>query len=147
MRLDHPSLLAQAPRRREAGFTIMEILIAAAILVVGLLGILALFPVAVNTGKRSIEDTNAVLIAQSVESALREGLAQRKGQSKDGKWNLPTKLINDSSRWTMLLRIEKDWRSPTRKESDLTFRMLLILKYQFERQIRMLDRRDDGYPI
>ena len=54
-------------------------------------------------------------------------------QGKDGHWNLSTKLIHDSSRWTTLLRIEKDWRSPTRKEADLTF--------------RMLDRRDDGYPI
>jgi hypothetical protein len=68
-------------------------------------------------------------------------------QGKDGKWNLPTKLINDSSRWTALIRIEKDWRSPTRKEADLTFRMLLILKHQWERQIVMLGRRDDGYPV
>ncbi len=68
-------------------------------------------------------------------------------QGKDGKWNLPTKLINDTSRWTQLMRIEKDWRRPARKEADLTFRMLLILKYQWERQVRMLDRRDDGYPI
>jgi len=68
-------------------------------------------------------------------------------QGKDGKWNLPTKLINDSSRWTALMRIEKDWRSPARKEADLTFRMLLILKHQWERQVSMLDRRDDGYPI
>ncbi len=29
----------------------------------------------------------------------------------------------------------------------MTFRVLLILKYQWERQIQMLDRRDDGYPI
>ena len=68
-------------------------------------------------------------------------------QGKDGKWNLPTKLINDTSRWTTLLRIEKDWRSPARKEADLTFRVLLIMKNQWERQVRMLDRRDDGYPI
>ncbi len=68
-------------------------------------------------------------------------------QGKNGRWNLSTKLISDSSRWTTLLRIEKDWRSPGRKEADLTFRMLLILKHQWERQIRMLDRRDDGYPI
>lgn len=68
-------------------------------------------------------------------------------QGKDGRWSLSTKLINDSSRWTTLLRIEKDWRSPARKEADLTFRVLLILKYQWERQVRMLDRRDDGYPI
>jgi hypothetical protein len=68
-------------------------------------------------------------------------------QGKNGRWNLSTKLINDSSRWTALLRIEKDWRSPARKEADLTFRMLLILKHQWEAQISMLDRRDDGYPI
>jgi hypothetical protein len=68
-------------------------------------------------------------------------------QGKDGRWNLSTKLINDASRWTTLLRIEKDWRSPARKEADLTFRMLLIIKNQWESQISMLDRRDDGYPI
>lgn len=68
-------------------------------------------------------------------------------QSKDGRWNLPTKLMSDTSRWTTILRIEKDWRSPARKEADLTFRILLILKFQWERQMTMLDRRDDGYPI
>ena len=68
-------------------------------------------------------------------------------QGKDGRWNLPTKLLNDNSRYTHLLRIEKDWRSPIRKEADMTFRILVILKYQWERQIRMLDRRDDAYPI
>jgi len=68
-------------------------------------------------------------------------------QGKDGRWNLPTKLINDNSRWTHLMRIEKDWRSPTRKEADTTFRVLLILRNQWNRQIRMLDRRDDVYPI
>jgi hypothetical protein len=68
-------------------------------------------------------------------------------QGKNGRWNVSTKLISESSRWTRLLRIEKDWRSPARKEADLTFRMLLVLKNQWERQVRMLDRRDDGYPI
>ena len=68
-------------------------------------------------------------------------------QAKDGRWNLSTKMINDTSRWTTLLRIEKDWRSPTRKEADMTFRVLLIMRHQWERQIRMLDRHDDAYPI
>lgn len=68
-------------------------------------------------------------------------------QSKEGRWNIQGKLLNESSRWTALLRLEKDWRSPARKEADLTFRVLLLLKYQWERQIRMLDRRDDGYTI
>ena len=68
-------------------------------------------------------------------------------QAKDGRWNVPTKLLHETSRWTTLLRLERDWRSPARKESDLTFRMLVIFKHQVERQVRMLDRRDDGYPI
>ena len=55
--------------------------------------------------------------------------------------------MSDSSRWIQNLRLEKDWRSPIRKEADLTFRMLLILKHQWERQIRMLGRRDDSYPV
>lgn len=68
-------------------------------------------------------------------------------QSKEGRWNVASKLLSESSRWTALLRLEKDWRSPARKEADITFRVLLILKNQWERQVRMLDRRDDGYPI
>ena len=68
-------------------------------------------------------------------------------QGRDGRWNLPTKMLAENSRWTTLLRIEKDWRSPARKEADMTFRILLMFKNQWERQVRMLDRRDDGYPI
>jgi hypothetical protein len=68
-------------------------------------------------------------------------------QGKDGRWSLSTKLWSDNSRWTHLLRLEKDWRSPARKEADMTFRALVILKHQWERQMQMLDRRDDGYPI
>ncbi|MCA8962263.1 MAG: hypothetical protein KDC38_17180, partial [Planctomycetes bacterium] len=47
---------------------------------------LALFPVSLRPGKATIENTNAVIIAQSVEQAIREGLAHRKGQSDDGRW-------------------------------------------------------------
>jgi hypothetical protein len=68
-------------------------------------------------------------------------------QTKEGRWNLATKLLSDASRWIVQLRVERDWRSPIRKESDLTFRVLLIFKHQWEAQIRMLDRHDDAYPI
>ena len=67
------------PRRRE-GFTILEILISTVILVIGLLGLLALFPVALKLGTITIENTNAALIARSVEQAVREGVQNRKGQ-------------------------------------------------------------------
>jgi hypothetical protein len=68
-------------------------------------------------------------------------------QGREGRWNLPTKMLSENSRWTSLLRIERDWRSPARKEADLTFRILLLFKNQWDRQVRMLDRHDDGYPI
>jgi prepilin-type N-terminal cleavage/methylation domain-containing protein len=61
-----------------AGFTLIEIMIAAAILAVGLIGILALFPVAIRTGLKVVEDSNAVVIAQSVAEAIRDGIRNRK---------------------------------------------------------------------
>lgn len=69
-----------------SGFTILEILLAVVILTVGLLGLLAVFPVAMDSGRRAVESTNAVIITQSVEQAIRDGLKQHKGQSRDGRW-------------------------------------------------------------
>ncbi len=60
--------------RRRDGFTILEIMIATAILTLGLAGILALFPVAIHTGKQIVEKSTAVVIAESVAEAIREGL-------------------------------------------------------------------------
>ncbi len=57
-----------------SGFTILEIMIATAILTLGLVGILALFPVAIFTGKRIVEQSTAVVIAESVAEAIREGV-------------------------------------------------------------------------
>lgn len=71
---------------QEKGFTILEILLAVVILTVGLLGLLAVFPVAMRSGKIAVETTNAVIIAQSVEQAIREGLSEHKAQSPDGRW-------------------------------------------------------------
>lgn len=63
-----------ATRRAERGFTILEIMIAAAILTVGLVGILALFPVAINYGRQIVEKSTSIMIAESVAEAMREGL-------------------------------------------------------------------------
>ena len=57
-----------------AGFTILEIMIATAILTLGLVGILALFPVAIHTGKVIVDRSTAVVIAESVAESIREGL-------------------------------------------------------------------------
>ena len=49
----------------------MEILIAMSILIVGLMGILVLFPSGLNATKKAIEDTNAALVAESAYASLR----------------------------------------------------------------------------
>ena len=59
---------------RRDGFTILEIMIATAILTLGLVGILALFPVAIFYGKQIIEQSTAVVIAESVAEGIREGI-------------------------------------------------------------------------
>jgi hypothetical protein len=68
-------------------------------------------------------------------------------QERDGRWNLPLKHFNSTSLWTRSMRLEQDWRGPVRASADQTFRILLILRLQWERQIRMLDRGEDAYPV
>ncbi len=60
------------------GFTLLEILIATGILMIGLVSILALFPVAINVGRHVIETSNSVVIAQSIAEAIRDGVHNRK---------------------------------------------------------------------
>ncbi len=60
--------------RRRSGFTILEILVATAILVVGLVGVLALFPAGIYVGKEVVEDSTAIALARSVADAIRKGI-------------------------------------------------------------------------
>ena len=71
-----------ADRSCEEGFTLIEILIATSILTLGLVGILALFPVAMKAGRDVVEDSNSVVIAQSVVNAIRSGIRNSKGYTK-----------------------------------------------------------------
>lgn len=71
-----------AGRHRGAGFTLIEILIATSILTLGLVGILALFPVAITAGRNVVEASNSVVIAQSVVNAIRSGIRNSKGFSR-----------------------------------------------------------------
>ncbi len=61
-------------RNRLSGFTILEILIASAVLVIGLVGVLALFPAGIASGRRVVEDSTAIAIARSVADAIRSGM-------------------------------------------------------------------------
>lgn len=61
-----------------AGFTLMEVMLATAILTIGLASIVALFPVAIDVGRQVIESSNAVVIGQSVAESIRDGIRNRK---------------------------------------------------------------------
>lgn len=68
-------------------------------------------------------------------------------QEKDGRWDLPTKYFGSKPLYLSWMKIEKDWKSTDRRISDVTFRIMVILKYQWERQIKMLDRGADLYGL
>lgn len=67
-------MAARTPR----GFTIMEILIAISILLVGIVGVISLFPVAIKVGGEAITDSLAANLARSVEESLRSAIKNRK---------------------------------------------------------------------
>jgi len=66
------------PSQRRRGFTILEILIATAILTLGLVGILAIFPIAIDSGRKVMERSTAVTIAKSVTEAIRSCMRNQK---------------------------------------------------------------------
>jgi prepilin-type N-terminal cleavage/methylation domain-containing protein len=61
-------------QRRNSGFTLIEILIALVILMVGICGVLSLFPVAIKNVSDSVEDSTASNLAQSLYSSMTEAM-------------------------------------------------------------------------
>ncbi|MEK7467399.1 MAG: prepilin-type N-terminal cleavage/methylation domain-containing protein [Planctomycetota bacterium] len=59
---------------KNSGFTLIEILIALVILMVGICGVLSLFPVAIKNVSDSVEDSTASNLAQSLHSAMTEAM-------------------------------------------------------------------------
>ena len=57
-------------RSKQRGMTLIEILLALIVMVLGVLGILRLFPPAMELARESMEETNAALIGESVAQAL-----------------------------------------------------------------------------
>lgn len=77
--------LHRLPRTLRAGMTLMEVLIATAILVFGVVAVLAVVMSAQRTHQRAIDETIAVQVAQSIMAEWRE--LMDKGGDKSG--NLP----------------------------------------------------------
>jgi type II secretory pathway pseudopilin PulG len=134
----------RGPGRRggSSGFTILEIMIATAILTVGLVGILALFPVAIHSGKQIIQKSMAVVIAESVADSIREGMRNnlrsvRKGEvthsyfifRHDGvKDEVPTRTEMerpDKDYYILLPRFRPRAQFPDRQSSARTSKVFL----------------------
>lgn len=56
--------------RKNAGVTLIEILMAIIVMAIGLVGILALFPPALQSSKMSMEEAQAAIVAESIKHAL-----------------------------------------------------------------------------
>lgn len=69
---------------RRAGFTILEILIAIVVLVLGITGIIALFPTAIESGNKTVEDSYAAAITQSVVDSLTVGVRESRYTTSQG---------------------------------------------------------------
>jgi Tfp pilus assembly protein PilV len=69
-------LLRQRKRKRQAGFTILEAMIAGFILTFGLLSITALFATAIGNNGRSRVDTTATMLSESVIEQVTAVLAR-----------------------------------------------------------------------
>ena len=72
--------------RRLRGFTLMEILVAIAVIVVGLVGVVAVFPVALRDVQQNQDISISAEIVQSVKSALKAGFANAKYDSQTGNY-------------------------------------------------------------
>lgn len=56
--------------RAKSGLTLIEILIALLVMIIGLVGVLAVFPVAIQSTNESVEERMAAAVAESVAHAL-----------------------------------------------------------------------------
>ena len=88
-----------AHRRRlhqASAFTIIEILIAIVVLVLGISGIIALFPTAIDSGNQTVEDSYAAAITQSVMDAISVGV-------RESRYTLTTGTPGDERNWTFFI--------------------------------------------
>jgi len=96
-------------RAAEKGMTLIEILIALIVMVLGVLGIMALFPPALQSGTESMEETNAAILAESVAHGLMNAFASAEEDRASTVLRLRATLTHDlksnsgSGRYTFIL--------------------------------------------
>jgi prepilin-type N-terminal cleavage/methylation domain-containing protein len=72
---------------RKRGFTLLEVLIAVAVLVLAVVSILPLFAVGAASHKQGVDQSNVAWIAPRIAAFVQQGLYDADPQDiKDGKW-------------------------------------------------------------
>jgi type II secretory pathway pseudopilin PulG len=82
-------------RTADRGMTLIEILIALIVMVLGVLGIMALFPPALQSGTESMEETNASIVAESVAHALTAALQSAQQDAGSASVRLRCIMVHD----------------------------------------------------
>lgn len=99
------------PRRRQLAFSIVEVVLALGVIAVGVVAILGVFPIALQTGRSAQDETRAPQIAQTIFSSL---VAQASSQFNNlqlpiaGNASLPIDLTLSSSPSTPTLYADND---------------------------------------
>ncbi len=75
-------------RDSQRGVTLIEILLALIVMVLGIVGILALFPAALQSSKESMEETQAGITGESVAQALTNSLRFAQWNSTTGTYDV-----------------------------------------------------------
>jgi type II secretory pathway pseudopilin PulG len=82
-------------RARERGMTLIEILIALIVMVLGVLGIMALFPPSLQMAAEAMEETNAALLAESVAHSMAEAFSAAEEDKQAPKLLLRCTMSHD----------------------------------------------------
>lgn len=83
------------PNSRRQGMTLIEILIALLVMVLGVLGIMALFPPALQSASESMEETNAAILVESVAHSLAEAFSSAEEDKQSPKLLLRCTMSHD----------------------------------------------------
>lgn len=82
-------------RAAERGMTLIEILIALIVMVLGVLGIMALFPPSLQMAAESMEETNAALLGESVAHSMAEAFTAAEEDKQSPKLLLRCTMSHD----------------------------------------------------
>lgn len=130
---------SRAPRGRDSGFTLLEVMVALAILAVAMGVILQLFSTGLKGGRLAERRAVAALLAQSklaavgVESPLEEGQSEGRFE-RDYRWRVAIAPYQEQGRETLPeggpaayeVVVTVSWGDPDRAESSLSLATLRL---------------------